>query len=381
MSASADAMRGAIAALDPVWVAPPLLQPAGLYLELLGEDVRARAFLTADETGRELCLRPEMTIPVCRALFCEGRMPPPLAAYDGLVFRRQSAGSERESEFAQLGCERFALDALTVSDEAALIAAAVRAVRVAGVEPVLQLGHAGVFAAFVESVGLDPAWAERLRRASGRPGKVAGLIAAAAAPADEPPSVAGAVDAMAPEQAEAALEALLASAGVTPVGARPVSAIAARLQEKARFARAPKPTPEQAHLLGEVLSLSAPVEAAIAALAQTAASPLVRDRARVEAAVEEAAALWRALIAQEPPPADARFSPGLGRTVATYDGFVFELEAPALGARSGLGGGGRYDRLARSVAASLGAEALTGVQAAGFALRPLRVGQAAGRPA
>src|SRR5262245_62571118 len=47
-------------------VAPALLQPAEPFLDLSGEDIRKRMFLTADPEGRELCLRPDLTIPVSR---------------------------------------------------------------------------------------------------------------------------------------------------------------------------------------------------------------------------------------------------------------------------------------------------------------------------
>ena len=46
---------------------PPILHPAAIFLDMSGEEVRRRLFLTADASGEELCLRPEYTIPVCRA--------------------------------------------------------------------------------------------------------------------------------------------------------------------------------------------------------------------------------------------------------------------------------------------------------------------------
>jgi ATP phosphoribosyltransferase regulatory subunit len=48
-------------------VEPAILQPSALFLDLVGEDIRGRMFLTADRAGEELCLRPDYTIPVCRA--------------------------------------------------------------------------------------------------------------------------------------------------------------------------------------------------------------------------------------------------------------------------------------------------------------------------
>src|SRR5471030_3467983 len=45
-------------------IAPAILQPAEPFLDLYGEDIRRRMFLTTDSEGRELCLRPDLTIPV-----------------------------------------------------------------------------------------------------------------------------------------------------------------------------------------------------------------------------------------------------------------------------------------------------------------------------
>src|SRR6185503_12792805 len=45
-------------------VHPAILQPAEPFLDLSGEDIRKRMYLTADPEGRELCLRPDLTIPV-----------------------------------------------------------------------------------------------------------------------------------------------------------------------------------------------------------------------------------------------------------------------------------------------------------------------------
>ena len=44
---------------------PAILQPAGVFTDLSGEDIRRRMFATQDQSGTDLCLRPEYTIPVC----------------------------------------------------------------------------------------------------------------------------------------------------------------------------------------------------------------------------------------------------------------------------------------------------------------------------
>ena len=64
--ARAEALVGAYERAGYRRIAPPILQPAEPFLDLSGEDIRKRMYLTADADGRELCLRPDLTIPVSR---------------------------------------------------------------------------------------------------------------------------------------------------------------------------------------------------------------------------------------------------------------------------------------------------------------------------
>jgi hypothetical protein len=40
-----------------------VLQPADIFLDRSGEEIRRRTFTLTDPSGRDLCLRPELTIP------------------------------------------------------------------------------------------------------------------------------------------------------------------------------------------------------------------------------------------------------------------------------------------------------------------------------
>jgi ATP phosphoribosyltransferase regulatory subunit len=75
---------------------PPILHPAAIFLDMSGEEVRRRLFLTAGAAGEELCLRPEYTIPVCRAYLNSDRAGA-IAEYSylGPVFRAR-AGQDGE---------------------------------------------------------------------------------------------------------------------------------------------------------------------------------------------------------------------------------------------------------------------------------------------
>ena len=86
-------------------VAPAILQPAEPFLDLSGEDIRRRMFLTTDPDGRELCLRPDLTIPVSCGYLASPEAGEPLGfCYLAPVFRHRTDGP---AEFIQAGIEAF----------------------------------------------------------------------------------------------------------------------------------------------------------------------------------------------------------------------------------------------------------------------------------
>ena len=47
-------------------VAPSIIQPADILLDQIGEAIRGRTYVFTDLAGDELCLRPDLTVPVSR---------------------------------------------------------------------------------------------------------------------------------------------------------------------------------------------------------------------------------------------------------------------------------------------------------------------------
>ena len=64
--ARAEALAEAYERAGYARVAPAILQPAEPFLDLSGEDIRKRMYLTTAPGGAEYCLRPDLTIPVAR---------------------------------------------------------------------------------------------------------------------------------------------------------------------------------------------------------------------------------------------------------------------------------------------------------------------------
>ena len=104
-----DVARGIFAAFQRSGAVPidtEILQPADLLLDLYGEDIRARAFVTRDPVRGEFILRPDFTVPVTR-MYMDGDPGETRFTYLGPVWRIQPPDSMRTPETVQVGYEIF----------------------------------------------------------------------------------------------------------------------------------------------------------------------------------------------------------------------------------------------------------------------------------
>ena len=89
---------------------PSVMQPAEIFLDRSGEEIRRRTFTLMDPSGRDLALRPDLTIPICREAVQSRRSFPARIAYNGLVFRHQPGEPHRPTQFFQAGVELLGLE-------------------------------------------------------------------------------------------------------------------------------------------------------------------------------------------------------------------------------------------------------------------------------
>src|ERR1700756_3438364 len=139
---------------------PAILQPAEPFLDLSGEDIRKSLYLTTDATGEELCLRPDLTIPVARDYLASPSAGEAAGfSYLGAVFRYRWG---RPSEFLQAGIESFGRQDRAAADAEmlALALGAVAAFEVADVE--IRTGDVALFNALLDALDLYPVWRRRL---------------------------------------------------------------------------------------------------------------------------------------------------------------------------------------------------------------------------
>ena len=323
-------------------VLPPVLQPADAFLELSGEALRRRLFLTTDADGREMCLRPDLTIPTCR-LHIESRAPVPASyCYLGRVFRDR--GGDSAGEYLQAGIESLGREDLEAAD-AECLALALESARHFGVEkPNIRMGDVGLFSAFVEALDLSPAWRRRLLKDFNRTGTLAADLSSLKQVASAPSPHAGMLAALQgsdPAAARAFVADLLSIAGIKNVGGRTVGEIAERFLEQASLGTAGGLGTGNCAAIERYLSIEADPDTALSELRQLAKD----SNLDLSAALTRLEQRIGFMAADGVDLSNVRFATAFGRALDYYTGMVFELYDPRDYVKWPLAAGGRYDRL------------------------------------
>ena len=337
----AQALIGAYLRAGYARIDPPLLQPAEPFLDLSGEDIRRRMFLTTDPQGREMCLRPDLTIPVSRAYLQSAAAGKPAGfCYLGAVFRHRPGAS---AEFLQLGIELFGRRDKSAAD-AEMLALGLEATAQYGLTgPEIRIGDVGLFSAFIAALDLAPAWKRRLIKDFNRKSSLKhDLNQLTLAAADHPPEYQGVLAALAgsdPKAAHALVTDLISIAGIATVGGRSVAEIADRFLEQATL-NAPARLPQETRALIErFLSVAGdPDDAAAKLRALTAEAKISLGPALDLFETRTGFLAARGLDVRA-----VKFATSFGRGFDYYTGFVFELHNAA--ANNPLVAGGRYDGL------------------------------------
>ena len=356
LEALAQRLMGAFTRAGYERIAPAIIQPADVLLDVVGEDLRGRTYVFTDPEGAELCLRPDLTVPTCR-VHLERHPNGDRAArycYSGSAFRYQSMSTDRAHprEFRQAGIESFAAPDRE-QDDAAVCALTIAAMREAGLQEVsLRLGDLGLFTALINALPVPERWRRRLKHQFWRPEAFrAELNRLTSGGAGQTPNLPRAlVERLDPSDlavAEGLVLEHLEQEGIDLIGTRSAAEIAERLLAEAADMREQPLPRETAVLIESYVAVKGPVQETV-----TRVDGLMRGRG-IDISAGLAAFQRRLdLLAKAGVDlAGAEFSAEFGRNLEYYTGFVFEVIAPALGPKSPVAGGGRYDELLADVGA------------------------------
>ena len=328
-----------------VAIEPPVLQPAAIFLDMSGEEIRGRLFITNDASGEELCLRPEYTIPVCRSYLASpdaGRVAE--YSYLGPVFRAQSG---QDGERSQTGLESFGRKDAEAAD-AEVFALAMEAASVAGGSLLARLGDVHLFDSVLASLAISEVWRRRLRRGIAHGRSLSAILDGRGQSALAQPGVLAALESADHAGAKALVEDLLAIAGIDAVGGRSASEIADRFLEQAALRSGEPIEADKRAALEAFLAVSGDPDEAAAKLRALAADAALD----LNEALDSFERRNGFIAARGVPIEKTRFNAAFVRDFDYYTGFVFEARDPARPEARPALGGGRYDGLARKLGAA-----------------------------
>jgi ATP phosphoribosyltransferase regulatory subunit len=337
----ADTLLQSFAQAGYVHAEPDILQPADPFLDLSGEDIRKSLYLTTDATGEELCLRPDLTIPVARDYLASPRAGQPAGfSYLGPVFRYRSG---RKSQFLQAGIESFGRQDRPAAD-AEMLALALQAAGAFGVSDVeIRTGDVALFNALIDALDLFPVWRRRLIKDFNRnislTDDIERLTLKTAPGRNEYEGVLAALAGSDRKAALALVTDLMSIAGTTNVGGRSVAEIADRFLEQATLKAGALPR-DAISIIKRFLAIAGEPDAAVKQLRGLASDA----KLNISTAIDQFEARVGFMAKRGIDIRKTRFSTSFGRGLDYYTGFEFELHHKGNGTEP-LVAGGRYDGL------------------------------------
>lgn len=341
VSAKAASLRAHFEALGALHVETAILQPAGTLLDLYGEDIRGRAYITSDALRGEQMLRPDFTVPVVQ-MHMERGADPARYTYSGTVFRRQEEDESRPNEYTQVGYEVFDR-AEPISADAEVFALIASALSDAPVRA--STGDIGILVAAVSALETSDARKSALLRHIWRPRKFRALLERYSKPA----------------KARDVLTLSDPFEGAGPeIGLRRKSDVSWRLDELRVDQEVVPISKRELELINALLNVREMLPFALEQLRDLAV-----DLPAISPAVERLGARMIALKTRGVDVNKLEFETSYGRSLMEYyDGFVFGFYAKTRADLPPVATGGRYDALTKQL--GQGAE----IPAVGGVIRP-----------
>lgn len=341
VTAKAMALRAHFEGLGAVPVETSILQPADTLLDLYGEDIRARAYVTSDASRGEQMLRPDFTVPVVQ-MHMAGGAEPARYTYAGTVFRRQEEDESRANEYTQVGYEVFDR-AEPISADAEVFALIANALGDAPVRA--STGDIGILVAAVSALETSDARRAALLRHIWRPRRFRALLERYSKPVE----TRAVLDQTDPFQ----------DAG-PEIGLRRITDVNERLEALREDAKVAPISTREIELIEALLNVREMLPFALEQLRDLAV-----DLPAISPAVERLGARMIALKTRGVDVSKLEFETSYGRSLMEYyDGFVFGFYAETRADLPPIATGGRYDALTKQL--GQGAE----IPAVGGVIRP-----------
>jgi ATP phosphoribosyltransferase regulatory subunit len=344
----ANALLGVFAARGYKRAEPSVLQPADIFLDRSGEEIRHRTFAFTDPSGNDLCLRPDITIPICRTQIVRAGTYPARLCYNGLVFRHQPAEPDRPTQFWQAGAELLGHQDRAAA-ETEILSLAVEALHAAGLNRFnVKLGDLALFSSFIDALAIPSQWRNRLKRHFWRADYFDKLLQQLSGNGkSDAQRLLAHLGTLPQDESHSAFEGLMDLLGSAPQGGRTREEIVERLMERAADAAALSLDTKVATALAQLLAIGGPAQESLKQIRDLTEQAGVSLDAPV-AAMEQRLRTLKELGIE---PDRVSFAARFGRNMEYYTGFVFELWSRDSEGAVQIAGGGRYDSLLKQLGA------------------------------
>ena len=347
-----DSLLELMAGFGYIRLETPILEPTELFLRKSGGELASRIYSFTDPGNNSVSLRPEFTSSIMRH-YLEHATEIDLPArwqYAGPVFRHEVSNPQVSGQFTQIGAELVGSSSLMADVEVLGLAAMVLA-HLGVADWRLELADLDVLNSVLDAVGVS----ERARSfiissvpqlSEGRHGVPRVLTEASqlhlTGHNGEDQYLSQAIEGLDEVRAKEVLRGLLHWGAADQLGQRKPAEVVDRLLRKLRGSDSEDKLRRGLELASDLAAVRGEPEAALEAVGNVvkAANADVTAFHRLSELLE--------LLASDPAIAGHLVLDfGLFRGLEYYNGIVFELKHPA--STDSLGGGGRYDGLARSL--------------------------------
>ncbi len=351
----------------------PILEATELFLRKSGGDLAARMYSFTDPGSNAVSLRPEFTSAIMRHYLERNHDVghPSLARwqYSGPVFRYDPGSAAGSGQFTQVGAELVGSNSILADAELLTLAAGIPD-ELGIADYRLRLADLDVLDSVLDTVGLSDRAREFIVSNMNRIGDGADsrpdilsraaelhIVSGIGLP-DEETHLAAAVSGMPDDIARTVLSGFMRwnSSADAPLGRRSPDEIVDRLLRKLRGGDDADDIARGIALAGQLASVRGEPSVALSQ-AQSIVAASGADPAAVQRLTDLAS-----LVGEEPSIAGRlTIDFSLARGIAYYNGIIFDIVRPDLVGIAGeepLGGGGRYDALARALGAACPVPAL-----------------------